>query len=499
MLNTDEIETLLMKIGFNTGTTSAIIAQGYRTLDSLAELDDSLIDKLAAHTLKAALAAKDSTKTQKETKETQKADMTVNFPFAAIQSLKVFRHWYEHRHRLGEPADESSFTADERKLTRRRMLEEEQIAQATKDSTPAKPPALKDLAKWRTFWDQWVTYTGQLRGAAKIPLSYVYREHEVEPADDLLLDVYEDDDERFVARTRLSGAHYAADNKRVFNEFKALVADGPGWPFIKQFNKRTDGRSAILALKLQAEGSSYTMARRDEALAVFRKTRYTGPRRNFTIDHYIQKYQSAYNDLTELGEEPSQPQLVTDFLAGIADPSLQVCKTLIISDPRYREDWPLTQQFVKTMVQSMTQHDALNRDTGRAVSAVGTDRNKKPKGGAGKKGADGDNKPFSGKITLRSYSPVEWRSMTLDQRQQVRDLRGPPTDKGKRNMSAVTTDKKDTEADAEDVQTAGQEEDGNETEPEGAPAMKPAAGAGDQFGKEAYRQKRTKFAPTDKK
>ena len=196
-----------------------------------------------------------------------------------------------------------------------------------------------------------------------------------------MADVYEDNDERFVARTRLTGVHYAADNKRVFNEFKALIADGPGWPFIKQFNRKTDGRSAILALKLQAEGNSYTMARRDAALAVFRKTRYTGPRRNFTIDDYVQKYQSAYNELTELGEEPSQPQLVTDFLAGIADPSLQVCKTLIISDPRYREDWPLTQQFVKTMVQTMNQHDALTRDTGRPSRRRGRRRRRCGTGG----------------------------------------------------------------------------------------------------------------------
>lgn len=498
MTNTDEIEALLKKIGFNTGTSIAIIAQGYSTIDKLAELDDSLIDKLATHTLKAVVVVP-----QKDPDKALDRDLVVSFPFAAIQALKVVRHWYYHRHRLGEPADAASFTTTERNQTRERMLEEAEIAKATKDSTPVKPPVLKDLAKWRSFWDQWVTYTGQLRGAALIPLTYVFREHEIEPYDDLMADVYEDNDERFVARTRLTGVHYAADNKRVFNEFKALIADGPGWPFIKQFNRKTDGRSAILALKLQAEGNSYTMARRDAALAVFRKTRYTGPRRNFTIDDYIQKYQSAYNDLTELGEEPSQPQLVTDFLAGIADPSLQVCKTLIISDPRYREDWPLTQQFVKTMVQTMNQHDALTRDTGRAVAALNTDRNKKPKGGGaagGKKGQDGDSKPFSGKVTLRSYSPAEWRSMTMDQRQQVRDLRGPPTDKGKRNMSAVTTDNKDTGADAaEEVQAAGEEEEEDDVEPEGEPAMKPGASAGNQFGKEAYRQKKTKFAKTTKK
>ncbi len=44
-----------------------------------------------------------------------------------------------------------------------------EIANVTKDSTPVKLPVLKDLAKWRSFWDQWVTYTSQLRRAARDP------------------------------------------------------------------------------------------------------------------------------------------------------------------------------------------------------------------------------------------------------------------------------------------------------------------------------------------
>jgi len=46
-----------------------------------------------------------------------------------------------------------------------------------------KPKELTNLIKWETFWEQWKTYMGRLRGAAKCPLTYIFRNHEqVDPA-----------------------------------------------------------------------------------------------------------------------------------------------------------------------------------------------------------------------------------------------------------------------------------------------------------------------------
>jgi hypothetical protein len=39
----------------------------------------------------------------------------------------------------------------------------------------------------------------------------------------------------------LDGAHYQLNNMMLFEEFKPLVMDGPGWGFIKKYDKNKDG------------------------------------------------------------------------------------------------------------------------------------------------------------------------------------------------------------------------------------------------------------------
>ncbi len=65
--------------------------------------------------------------------------------------------------------------------------------------------------KWETFWEQWKTYMGRIRGAAKCPLSYVFRERgQVDPAHHAF--PYTDHDSRLIATTELQGPWYEVDN-----------------------------------------------------------------------------------------------------------------------------------------------------------------------------------------------------------------------------------------------------------------------------------------------
>ncbi len=59
-----------------------------------------------------------------------------------------------------------------------------------------------DLNKWEIFWEQWKTYIGQIRGAAKCPLMYIFQDHE--QVDNALHGAeYEDHDARLIATTVL--------------------------------------------------------------------------------------------------------------------------------------------------------------------------------------------------------------------------------------------------------------------------------------------------------
>ena len=429
-----DIISLLTFADFNTGTIEAIASQGYNTFAKLMQLDESLMSKMAEHV----------TKIYQHADVPDDPSMKVTFPFRAVKTLKLVKHWYDQNNRLGRTVNPNNFNENERLATEMRIKEEDEIEEVRKNINPVKPSPLKDIKKWRTFWENWLTYIGQYRGAAKIPLTYIFRENEEpETKGD---DEYDDKDSMLVAKTLLSGSYYVIDNKRVYDEFKTFIGtEGPGWPFIKAYNAKKDGRKAILTLKKQAEGTSVMMNRRDTAITVFRTVKYNGPRRNFSIDNYIEKYQFAINELTEIdGMPPTEGQLVSDFTAGITDPTLAVVKTLILSDDKYRGSFQATQQLIKTMVDSMANQSKMSRE----VSAVGKEdkRGKSGKKPAGQKSTDGKKAPgpFKGPVTLRSYTPAEWRSMSTDQRDKVKDLQA----KSKEVKSVTSSEEQERAVDA---------------------------------------------------
>ncbi len=76
--------------------------------------------------------------------------------------------------------------------------------------------------------------------------------------------------------TVLEGQHYSIDNKRYYAEFKSYFLYGPGWTFIKHFDVKKDGCSAILALKKQCEGESANMTIKAKAYAKLGLSQFTG-------------------------------------------------------------------------------------------------------------------------------------------------------------------------------------------------------------------------------
>jgi hypothetical protein len=112
---------------------------------------------------------------------------------------------------------------------------------ATEDTDICKPEKLTDLAKWTKFWELLTNYLGRVKGAALTPLSYLIWGHEEVTQDHHDAD-YQSVKERLVATTALNGTHFDLDNNRtLYDVFKLLVVDEPGWSFIKKFNRSKDG------------------------------------------------------------------------------------------------------------------------------------------------------------------------------------------------------------------------------------------------------------------
>ena len=245
----------LQRLGLNHVLAQAIMDQGIVDADSLISLDETAIDALIKHTSKA-------------NQNAPQPNVQIRFPFTSLLNLKLYRYWCLTRHCIGLNTELNTFTPAELDFIRALYRERKTLKEATEDVEPTKPEPLKDIKKgWVAFWEHWINYISQLRGAADISLLYVFRP-EAEVADADYDAEYADNEACYQRLTMLSGDHYAVDNKVVYNEIKSLVIEGPGWAFIKQYDTSENGREAVLALKAQAEGQSAVLMRKQHAYVI---------------------------------------------------------------------------------------------------------------------------------------------------------------------------------------------------------------------------------------
>jgi len=172
---------------------------------------------------------------------------------------------------------------------------------------------------------------------------------------------YTDHNERLINMTTLTGPWFELDNQHIFEEFKALILKGPGWKFIKAYDRTKNCRGAVLALHRQCEGISAVQTRKAAAYAKIASARYSGQKRQFSFDSYVEIHQEAHNTLSDLEEPVPETKKVTDFLAGITDTRLSNAKDLILGDPQKLQDFELCQQYLKTLVYNKTTQDKHER------------------------------------------------------------------------------------------------------------------------------------------
>jgi hypothetical protein len=155
--------------------------------------------------------------------------------------------------------------------------------EATEDTAVQKPVVLTDIHKWTKFWLLLSMYLDHVKGAAHtIPLTYLIRNHD-EVMDEIRNTVYDSEGERLIAITIHDGNHYNNNDKTLYDELKPLVVDGPGWGFIKKFDKNRDGHKAILALRAQAKGQLVKLIRKAKAYSSMSSSVFRGQRRGFTL------------------------------------------------------------------------------------------------------------------------------------------------------------------------------------------------------------------------
>jgi hypothetical protein len=385
----------LARIGFNVATRTAIAENGFETILDLATVQEEDLDKLPKHLE----AWRDPAAAP---------NLQVRVPFVSLKKLKAMRYWVLAQRCVGVANPRAQdFTDAVLEETLARMKADKDYKLATEETDIPKPEKLTDLAKWTKFWELLSTFLGRVKGAALIPLSYLVREHQEVTAEILNAD-YDSIQDHLIATTALSGTHFDMDNRTLYDEFKPLVVDGPGWSFVKKFDKQKDGRGAVLALKTQAEGTSAKITRKQAAYASITSSAYHGPRKGFSFANYVTLHQAAHNELLDLDEPVAETKKVSDFLKGIRDPNLTIAKNVVLGDPIKLDDFEECQQYISTIVSNLANQQKAERH----VAAVYNDGS----------GGGGSGSLFN-KIKGGNYTDEQFRSLTPDEKKKVHKLR----------------------------------------------------------------------------
>ena len=170
-----------------------------------------------------------------------------------------------------------------------------------KSQDPSTPETLKATKDWMKQFEKFKNYLGQIRGAARTPLMYIIRSH-LEVNDNLRNAEYGSMLECLIAITSLNEMCFEIDNKQVWQEVKALVINGFGWSYIKQFEQFSDGQGAVLALHQQCEGGPSLLTCKNQAYASLKGAAYCGPHKAYTYQQYVALHQDAHNELYDFNE-----------------------------------------------------------------------------------------------------------------------------------------------------------------------------------------------------
>ena len=239
----------------------------------------------------------------------------------------------------------------------------------------------------------------------------------------------------------------------MYDELKVLVADGVRWAFIQAFDKTRDGRHAWLALLAQVEGDATLNLRKMHAYAAIAAASYVGECQHFKFSDYINIHLKSHNELKDLKEGMPETKKVTDFLAGIKAPELEVAKGIVTARPdmqnNFEKTYTFMQNFIDTTKATMTTQRNVSFAEG-GTSSPGNGKGRKNRTNGKGKGGGGRSKL---KVEACHYTKEEWSSLSKADQEKVNALHAKKK-KECQALAAKTTDE-DGSCDGEPTTSTG--------------------------------------------
>lgn len=355
-------------------------------------------------------------------------------------NLKVACYLAKHYHRTNRllEADDITMARIER-YQRFKQAEEEH-----KD--PDELLTLVKVEKIQDFLDDFPEHLEKYNGQDGKPLSYVIREDPVIPDDDMDPPFGEPGTEyaslrdEIIARASLGGDHYPVDNARVFDLLSnaiALHTHVKAW--IKDFQRRKDGRSAWMAFKSHFRGQSELETIQVQAENRLDQCEYRGEKARYDFEKHVSNHRRSHNEILKASGIPLQESVkVRKLMASIQAPELKAALATIAAMDSLRNSFDESVNYLKgQIVRSVSVED--RKVSASKIASLPTwkkrksgNESQKPKSKKGKQQEDevGDED----KKLDRWYSGPEFRKLSKKQKTAVYAARAA------RKTSQVTTD-----------------------------------------------------------
>jgi len=201
---------------------------------------------------------------------------------------------------------------------------------------------------------------------------------------------------------------------------------------VSSFGRHQNGRAAYHALKTHYFGDSFTTRAVTKADAIIENLYWDGRAKNYPVEKFFEQLNKAYTDLDENIEPITEAKKLRRLLQSIRDPCLDAAKNSIMLSEAHKENLEASMShlvqsldMIKTTTVSTPNISTTQTHGGRGQGrggrggrgrSRGNARGRRfGRGGRGRGRGGREASAFDPNDPGRSYSPPEWRSLSIEE------------------------------------------------------------------------------------
>jgi hypothetical protein len=160
--------------------------------------------------------------------------------------------------------------------------------------------------------------------------------------------------DELIVEEPLAGAVFQEDTRQVYHILKAACLGTNGWEWIKEFDKRENGRITYQALQNHYSGPRFTEARISMTKKIIDGAHYKNEQ-VFPFESFVTKLNGAYQTLDECGHSKSEAKKVDDLIEKVQCMESDICSALmnICMDPVARNNFTIAYNKLLKVVNIM--------------------------------------------------------------------------------------------------------------------------------------------------